>query len=321
MLAKRKVRPNAYDLLVVDPNAPSELIATSYWSIVGGLQKRRERGEYVDDALHELTRAYERISDSDGRSGYDEDIGNSREPLTKRKLPGIRRSLRSRLFRWRKAATAVDCYEVLGISPVAPAEIVPAAYRIMRDQYLRIPDSKKRMQLLRLLENAYDVVNTPEKRKKYDERTRPGKAAESAGVTVVTDNTATTLVSAPAPAGAAVAPAATPANERRAQEQTWTGGTLRGLGRVLLAIARLSYRGLALALRSVRNVLRNRSNRRSAGPAAAPPVQRPPIVREPPPRPKGPVVDVEEALLGRLASSVKETYSRPGGAEHTQNHD
>src|SRR3990172_11224731 len=139
MVANREVRPNAYDLLVVHPNAPADLIATSYWFLVGDLQKRREQGEYVDDAVHELTRAYQCVSDPDRRSAYDAAIGHNFEPLTKRPLPRLRRSLRSRLL-WRAILVGpLDHYEVLGISFAAPSEILPAAYRIMRDHYLRVP--------------------------------------------------------------------------------------------------------------------------------------------------------------------------------------
>src|SRR3990172_9527091 len=132
MVANREVRPNAYDLLVVHPNAPADLIATSYWFLVGDLQKRREQGEYVDDAVHELTRAYQCVSDPDRRSAYDAAIGHNFEPLT-------RRPLRHAIL-----VGPLDHYEVLGISFAAPSEILPAAYRIMRDQYLRVPARRKK---------------------------------------------------------------------------------------------------------------------------------------------------------------------------------
>ena len=339
MPANREVRPNAYDLLVVDSNAPSELIATSYWSMVGGLQKRRERGEYVDDALHELTRAYECISDPHRRSRYDEDIGHSQEPLTKRKLPRVHRSLRSRLFRRSSAGTAVDYYEVLGISPAAPAEIVPMACRIMRDQYLRIPAGKKRAQLLSLLDEAYATISTPEKRLGYNERSRRRAAAEVAAVLIGLEGTVhsdplesgngmkppelTPPPAAATPSGRASpvnAPAAARATKKISGAWKWIGAAPRALGHIPAAGARLLYRGLSREAGRAAEAWRGRPTRRvlAAGATETQPVQRQPIFREPPPRPKIPSVDVEEALLGRLEESVRETRSRPGAAKHKQ---
>ena len=340
MVANREVRPNAYDLLGVHPNAPSELIATSYWFLVGDLQKRREQGEYVDDALHEFTRAYERISDPRRRSRYDEDIGHTQEPLTKRKLPRVHRSLRSRLFRRATPVGSLDHYEVLGISFAAPSEILPAAYRIMRDQYFRVPArSKKRLQLLKALDDAYATLSAPERRQKYEEHTRKRAPAESP---VVSPGLEGTVQSDPPesgngmkPRGITTPPAAatpldrvTPVNGPAAARATkkisgagkWIGAAPRALGQVLAAGARLLYRGLSRGAGRAAEAWRGRRTRRvpDAGATETQPLQRQPILREPPPRPKIPSVDVEEALLGRLEESVRETRSRPGAAKHKQ---
>ena len=341
MLAKREVRTSAYDLLAVDPNAPSELIATCYWAMVAALQRRREQGEYVDDVLHELTRAYECVSDPERRGAYDVEIGHSREPLAKRKLPRVRRSLRSRLFRRSSPATSVDYYEVLGVSPDAPAGIVPAAFRIMRDQYLRIPAANaKRVQLLELLEEAHATISVPERREKYDERSRRKAAARVAAAPAVRESTALSDSqesanggephNVPAPAVAVPPPEASgPVNAPQAERTTkkrppilkWIWGAVRALGLVLVAGARLVYSGLSRGITRAARAWRGRHRTRPSPdvPAAeARSPQHPQIVREPPPRPKNLSPEVEDALLGRLEASVKEARSRLRDEEYEQ---
>jgi curved DNA-binding protein CbpA len=338
MLANREVRPSAYDLLAVDPNAPSELIATSYWSLVGRLQRRREQGEYVDGTLHEITRAYECVSDADRRAGYDAAIGHTTLPLSKRPLPRFRRPLRSRLLRRPWVPAGIDQYEVMGISRDAPADILPAAFHIMRDQYLRIPASnKKRTLLLTILDESYATISSVERREKYDQRTRrktpPKRDVPAAGGGARPDGDAaaqtssvapmiTTPASEPSPGGKAVEEA----SSEQAMKPAGTSagrrvlGVVRAAALVPVAVIRLLYRGTRGTARRLSGAFRDRATRqpRASGPEAPAP-QPQPILREPPPRPRAPDIDVEEALLGRLASSVKETQSQPRAGRHERN--
>lgn len=278
-MANHNPRPNAYEQLGVHPNAPADLIASSYWLLVGELQKRRERGEYVDSALHELTRAYECVSDPKRRSEYDASIGHTLEPLALRPLSSLRHSFRGRRQHGDVLIGPLDHYEVLGISPSAPSEILLAAYQIMLNQYLRVPSrDKKRQQLLESLEDAYTTLSVPEKRQKYDEVVRPKSIEQDA------EEAAATTAEPPVSNGHVVP---------------------GGIGRALTAGVRLPYRGAAAAVRGRRksagkSVLAERRVR----PPRAP---EPPIVREPAPRPRTASIDVEEALLGRIAAYVNET--------------
>lgn len=322
MLADQDGRPSAYDLLAVDPNAPAELIATTYWSIVGGLQKRRQRGEPVDWLLHEVTRAYENVSDPERRADYNAAIGHTLEPLPRRRLR-VHRTLRSRLFRRGGVVTGVDYYEVLGISRDAPVEILPAAFDIMRNQYLRIPSaSKKRRQLLQLLDEAYATISDTEKRQKYDRRWRRATALRSDVSPAALD--ATTQPAAPEPApslpASAEEPPPPPPPEPSAPPPVTRDGApdVSGRANPLLAVLRgcsgILLGSLGLVLRGARRGLTAIQQRR---PTVAPPppalqyraAHDPPIRREPPPRTKLPPVDVEDALLRRLESTVRDVRS------------
>jgi curved DNA-binding protein CbpA len=65
---------------------------------------------------------------------------------------------------------AFDLYEVLGLAPDAPPEMLQAAHHIMRNHYLRVPDEKRRNTLLYALDAALEALGDPEKRAKYDKR-------------------------------------------------------------------------------------------------------------------------------------------------------
>jgi hypothetical protein len=88
------------------------------------------------------------------------------EPLTKRPLPR-RRFFLLRLFRRNRYSVNwyVDPHEVLGLDPSAPQSVVPTAYRLMREVYLRLPSGSRRQEtLLDLLDSSYAVVGDPQRR-------------------------------------------------------------------------------------------------------------------------------------------------------------
>ncbi len=156
----------AYELLGVHSSAPGELISACYWAIAGDLQKKRATEPEVDAELHLLTRVYESISDPDRRAEYNLSINGAREPLSKRPLPR-RRFILLRLFRRNRYSVNwyVDPHEVLGLHPSAPQSVVPTAYRLMRDVYLRLPPgSRRRETLMDLLDESYAVLGDPQRR-------------------------------------------------------------------------------------------------------------------------------------------------------------
>ena len=124
-----------------------------YWALAGDLQKRRAAGQHVDDELHHLTRAYECVADADSRAAYDASFGFDAQPLTVRQLPPIRRSLRGRLLR-RPSQKPIDLYEVMGVARNVSPEHLQPAYRIMRDQYLRLRSGARQRQLIDTLDKA-----------------------------------------------------------------------------------------------------------------------------------------------------------------------
>jgi hypothetical protein len=64
----------------------------------------------------------------------------------------------------------------MGLHPSTLQSSIPDAYRAMRMQYLRLPpESRRRSDLLRLLDESYAVLNDAEKRALYDQGA--GKAA------------------------------------------------------------------------------------------------------------------------------------------------
>ncbi|MCI0886376.1 MAG: hypothetical protein J4N92_09345, partial [Chloroflexi bacterium] len=158
--------PTAYEILGVHSSAPLELISACYWAIAGDLQKKRVAEPEADAELHLLTRVYESISDPDRRAEYNLSVNSAKEPLTKRALPR-RRFFLLRPFRRNRYSVKwyVDPHEVLGLHPSAPQSVVPTAYRLMRDVYLRLPPGSRRQEtLLDLLDASYAVLGDPQRR-------------------------------------------------------------------------------------------------------------------------------------------------------------
>lgn len=151
-------------------------------------------GETVDARLHAVTRAYEMIAEPLHRAHYDRTIGHRLEPVLTRPIRAPRRSLFSRLRGRRVPAPNVDYYEILGLGPEAPTSQAREAYHVMRDVYLRAPNPRKRMLLIRLLNDALAIVGDPEQRAHYDEK-RKGRAERVR----ITNNDGITSVAEPPP--------------------------------------------------------------------------------------------------------------------------
>jgi hypothetical protein len=292
------LRPDAYAVLFVHPTSPTELIASMYWALAGDLQKRRAAGQHVDDELHHLTRAYECVADADSRAAYDASLGFDTQPLTVRPLPPVRRSLRGRLLR-RPGQRPIDLYEVMGVARnVAPEHLQPA-YRIMRDQYLRLRGKRQR-QLLDTLDKSYETLSSPDARDRYDGRAPEPRPDSFVDTTDAVHKPAPKAASAARPAEAASSPSIAKA--------------LRLLGRVvwfaILVVAgaiRLAYQG-ASSVTSKAYARWRKSPPRVARPA---PVQTPlpPVVRTQRDQTKRVPAELEDKFLGRVATSVKESES------------
>jgi DnaJ-domain-containing protein 1 len=71
------------------------------------------------------------------------------------------------------ACKGIDYYRILQVDPLAEPEVITAAYRRLAAKYhpdiSKAPDATRKMQQLN---EAYDVLNDPEKRKRYDARRR-----------------------------------------------------------------------------------------------------------------------------------------------------
>ena len=154
----------AYESLGVSPAAPGELISACYWAMTAELRGRD--GAETGATIHELTRAYEAVSDPVRRAEYNASIGSNPEPLTRRPLPR-KRPFPLSLFGGKRQGLAwsVDPHEVLGLAPTAPQSCIPLAYGVMRDVYLRLPPrSQRRRKLLLMLEESYALLSDPVKR-------------------------------------------------------------------------------------------------------------------------------------------------------------
>jgi curved DNA-binding protein CbpA len=75
-----------------------------------------------------------------------------------------------------------DHYEVLGVSPNAPDEVIRAAYRALATKYHpdRNPGDRGAELQLKRLNAAFQVLGEPEKRKHYDELTQSPEARDEA---------------------------------------------------------------------------------------------------------------------------------------------
>jgi len=74
-----------------------------------------------------------------------------------------------------------DHYEVLGVSPDAPDEVIRAVYRALAAKYHpdRNPGDRDAELKLKRLNDAFRVLGNPETRKQYDELTRAPEAADA----------------------------------------------------------------------------------------------------------------------------------------------
>ncbi len=316
---------DAYEVLAVHPTAPSELVAAMYWAQAGDLQRRRAAGEHVDDELHHLTRSYECVADSERRASYNATVGLLAQPLIIRPLPPTRRSLRSRLLR-RPRQGSIDLYEVMGVARNVPAELLPHAHQIMRDQYLRLRAGKRKTQLLEALERSYKTLRSPEARERHD-----ALAAKSPNDVQLDSALAGDLPHPKAKTVANVVPVTPPASPAKQDEASpprrrLSAKPIRPLLRAarftLLVVAaglRLTYhamRGGASKAGPAWQSLRSRSAtqaRPSAGSEAPPPIIA--RARAPDGGAKLAPLDIEEQFLGRVATSVKESESHLGEAD------
>lgn len=171
----------AYEALGVDPCAPIDLISASYWNLVKELQTFREYDARIATMLHHAMRAYETLTDPETRKAYDESIGMKQEPLTKRKFHRAKTPRLGFLPGRKKLRISADPYEVMGLHPTTLQSSIPDAYRAMKQQYLRLPpESRRRAELLRVLDESYAALNDPEKRAMYDEGAAKAVAAAAA---------------------------------------------------------------------------------------------------------------------------------------------
>lgn len=336
------LRPDAYEVLFVHPTAPAELLATMYWALAGDLQRRRAAGEPVDDELHHLTRSYECVAESERRAGYNASFALLTQPLTVRPLSPSRRSVLRRLLR-RPTHGSIDLYEVMGVAPNVPPELLSHANRIMRDQYLRLCDGKRRTQLLEALERSYETLRSPEARGRYDARApkpqngiRPDSSAAADDAPLKQTSTAASAAktrkrsidsAAVTKAKATpVIPPASPANEIKASppRERLRAKALRQLSRAARLALSMVAAGLRLAYRAMRRggrEARSAWQKWRSRPVTRPAASRAPsavVTHAPGDRAKRAPSDVEDKFLGRVATSVKESESHLHGADPGQ---
>ncbi len=334
--------PTAYEILGVHPSAPIDLISCCYWNLVKELQARRAGDPKMDMVLHHVMKAYAAVGDPLKRPEYDASIGHTEEPLSKRRFKPARRSGLGILSRKPKLHIEADPYEVMGLHANALPASVKDAYRIMKEQYLRLPaESRRREQLIRMLEESYAVLSDPEKRAQYDSEAArvevpPPPAPQPEPVLIHDEEPEEVSEPQPEPVEAKAEPAppaleaepelqvetptATAAAAREAVSATadavaetkaarrrQLSSTPRGNDRPLNGpaepgtIARATH-GLGAMGASVLRMAR--AGNRAAHEEEPPPPPRQPVRRAPQPPVERP--DVEAVLLNRLAASVEE---------------
>jgi hypothetical protein len=176
MLERPAAAVTAYELLGVHPSAPIDLVGAGYWMRVKQIREQDIPEGEKDAALHRLSLAYQQVSNPARRPAYNASIAYSKEPLTLRPL-AVKRGFLGRK-RVSLAASGLDPYEVMGLDPTATIELLPEAYRIMRDQYLRAGGaSGRREALLALLDEAFAVLSDEEKRESYNTAAPPAAVA------------------------------------------------------------------------------------------------------------------------------------------------
>ena len=164
--------PTLYQILHVHPRAPLDLITGAYWRLTGKVQTMRGASHAAEMALYHLTRAYETLADHSARKAYDQSAGLSEEPVLPKLPPPPKRRRFFALAENEPPAeeVSVDYYEVLRLDPEADTVIVPEAFAVMRNYYLRIAAQQEaRWELLDILEEARSVIADPELRRLYDQ--------------------------------------------------------------------------------------------------------------------------------------------------------
>ncbi len=181
--------PTCYELLHVHPAAPQDLITAAYWKLTGLLQASRESDRAAEVALYNLTRAYQMLADHRAREAYDHSLALGPQPLPR--IPLRRRSSWLPFARRAPEAEAdmsIDYYELMRLDHRAHPAVVPEAYSVMRNHYLRlIEQGQARAELVYLLEDANEVLSDPLQRAEYDSRRpksrRDGDPNAGAGTT------------------------------------------------------------------------------------------------------------------------------------------
>ncbi len=163
--------PNLYQILQVHPTAPLDLITAAYWRLTGRAQALQGVDHAAQLALYHLTKAYQTLVDASARAAYDLSLGLE---LRRAAKPPRKRNIAT-LFAGRRPARSdeqvhVDYYELLRVDPLADASVVSEGHVVMRNQYLRLARRDRAYEeLLDHLEEAYDTLSDPLRRRNYDE--------------------------------------------------------------------------------------------------------------------------------------------------------
>ncbi len=75
-----------------------------------------------------------------------------------------------RLKRSRSEAAMADYYEILGINPGAEEKEIRGAYRKLAKQYHPDAGEGSSAEAFRSVQEAYDILSDPERRREYDKR-------------------------------------------------------------------------------------------------------------------------------------------------------
>jgi curved DNA-binding protein CbpA len=176
-----------YRLLLVDPDAPHEVVAEAYWYLASRLRAEQAVRRSAERELAAINAAYQVLAVVEQRRAYDATVPRVvelRRQRAERARQQQRRGLSARLLRRPQPPLKPDYYELLRVDPEAEPPLIARAYSILRTLHSKRAPGGAPKEYLRDLAQARGVLIDRVRRAAYDEwRARPPPGPDASPAT------------------------------------------------------------------------------------------------------------------------------------------